>query len=263
MNEELLIDLLEPFETDKFKKGMSKLPAAELERALIQIEDEIAKISGNIESLNITNPFDDEALFKLFFELYTKEETPLLQRAVGDYISKGIIKTKVLEPGEGFANLFLREREKVKPEGDEDNIQEKYLTYVNEIKNGNQRLRDSYNYYIKILLPLIETFRREHISKQVKDSDSQTSGIEPLDWKGSKTDLYVLLDSLIQFKFMEENRALFAKHFSCKGKQLTEKEVREGISKVRNTDSGERGSSKIKNLVKKITSLTESKSLEK
>ncbi|QOJ27949.1 MAG: hypothetical protein HRU80_03305 [Ignavibacteriales bacterium] len=259
MNEEMIIELLEPFQTDKFNEGIRKLPAEELERALIQIEEEISKISGNGESLNITNPYDDEALFKLIFELYTEEETPLIKRAVEDYISRGILKREVLEPGERFANLLFKEREKVKPEG-KDNL-EGYLTYVNEIKNGNQRLRDSYNYYIKILLPLIETLRAEHISKQAKEPDTQISGIEPIEWKKEITDLYYFLNKLYENGYINNEWRKISKFFTFQGKPIKAKNISQGISKLNNyRSSGLKGSETISKIMNSSNNASEEKS---
>ncbi|GMU86661.1 MAG: hypothetical protein AMXMBFR48_19030 [Ignavibacteriales bacterium] len=252
MNEELLIELLEPLlDFNKFKKILGKLSQSEFDDALNRIERDISEIG---EDSN-----DEDSLFTLFSDLWENEEKPPLKVALANFLSKGLTKTDIFTPedegddyGHGFMKLFLKRRELVKNE-------DEYSKYTDQVKLGIKNRKKAHDYYKKTLAKKIKKLRKEHTSKQVKELNSPESKIEAVEWKKNVTDLYSLLKLLRDYGFIEPEWTKIGRFFKKEGELISGKKIKNGIAAIKSDDNRLIGSSEIQNLQKDFKNLTGAK----
>lgn len=227
MNENLLIRLLEPFQTERFKEQISKFPEEELQRVLIRVTAEIMQIDVLKERFKPKDPYDYLPLYELYFELYLGEKLPLIKGVVAKYAARELTKTTIQNPEKGYDRMILRAKIYENIELGES------ILYDMEIEKANRRITESFEYYKNYLLPLIEQLRADYISRQAKGFTHSQQNIEPLKWNGTKRQfaalLYELLDDpknkgrlLGEGRGTEKDYANIVKHFVFKDRKTGE-----------------------------------------
>ncbi|MCK6613849.1 MAG: hypothetical protein L6Q47_06390 [Ignavibacteriaceae bacterium] len=212
MNEELLIQLLEPLQREKFIQGIESINPEEKLEVLLKLKSAFQK--------------DLHDKYTWLEPGFIAGKENILKMALMEWIKKRGLTLYPKRRSEEWHSLS-----KALPE---------VKLYYEKIIIP---LIDSY------LTDLSNTQgdQKELLIKQ--NASNKTETIIPLLWEGKKTDLYFILHLLVSYGYLKDDRKNFANHFSWKDRPVSEKELSEGISKIANPGSSDsKGSKKMAQL---------------
>lgn len=235
MNEELLIQLLEPFQTERFIKQMELLSIEEKRSVAIDLK----------QQFRIFYEFNDSDIeeFELngFSFIGRMAKNQPIYKALFNFLDS-----------KGWKVSFIQD-----PKFNNPDIYSTNLQQIQEGEDYEIYLFEAHKYYRDSLIPLTEEYLKksndpEEIKKYYlshENTTKNTKTIIPLLWEGKKTDLYFILHLLVNYGYLKDDRKNFANHFSWKDRPVSEKELSEGISKIANPGSSDsKGSQKMAQL---------------